>query len=467
MKFCGKIYLTKEGERVIPKKEHEIAKKIAEAVALAGGTVYFVGGCVRDSLMGVPVYDVDIEVHGIDPDMLETILDEIGDRLEFGKSFGVYSLSGTHLDIAMPRRESVTGSGHKDFKINVDPYIGTENAAKRRDFTVNALMQNVLTGEIIDHFGGQTDLKNGILRHVNSDSFAEDPLRVLRAAQFSARLCFDIAPETMLLCSKMELSHLSRERVFAEMEKALLKARKPSVFFEVLKNMGQLSVWFSELEALIDLPQNQKYHTEGDVWVHTMMVLDEAAKRREAAKQPLHFMISALVHDIGKAVATTVGEDGTVHSYSHETLGIPNVKRFLLRLTSDKSITEYALNMTALHMKPNTMAHHSSAIKKTNALFDDALEPYDLILLALSDAHGKTSIYDFVDTEPFLLERFKLYKETMARPHVMGRDLIDAGITPGKDFSILLEYAHKLHLAGIQKEDALRQTLSYSRKLLK
>ncbi len=451
---------------MIPQKEYEIAKKIAQTVALEGGCAYFVGGCVRDSLLGIDSKDVDIEVHGITPDTLEDILDGIGERLEFGKSFGVYSLSGTQLDIAMPRRESATGRGHKDFKIEVDPFIGTRNAAKRRDFTVNALMQNVLTGEIVDHFGARDDLEKKVLRHVSDDSFAEDPLRVLRAAQFAARFDFDIAPETLELCRKMPLDTLPRERVFGETEKALRKAERPSLFFEILRKAEQLSVWFPELERLIGVPQNTKYHTEGDVWVHTMMVLDEAAKRREDAKRPLPFMLAALVHDIGKFAATTVA-DGTVHAYGHEVKGLSYIRTFISRLCADRSIMSYVLNLTELHMKPNTMAVHASSVKSTNKLFDDAIEPYDLILLALSDARGKTSPDPFVDTAPYLFERLEIYNEYMSRPYVMGKDLIEAGIAPSEHFSEILAYAHKLRLAGIEKGSALKQTLSYARKLLK
>ena len=466
MNFCGKIYFER-GEHVIPQNELEIARRIATAAEPFGGAVYFVGGCVRDSLMGVDVYDVDIEVHGISPDTLEGILDEIGERLEFGKSFGIYSLSGVHLDIAMPRRERLTGDGHKDFKIDVDPFIGTLGAAKRRDFTVNALMQNVLTGEITDHFGGMDDLSKKILRHVSDDTFAEDPLRVLRAAQFAARFEFDISPETLSLCKKMDISTLSRERVFAETEKALLKAERPSLFFEILKEMGHLSVWFPDIERLIGLPQNAKYHTEGDVWTHTMMVLDEAAKRRNEAKRPTHFMISALFHDLGKIDATTIDENGTVHAYAHEEMGRDRTRSALALLTSDRSVSEYVLNMSELHMKPNTMAVHASSVKNTNKLFDASTEPHDLILLALADAKGMISSYPFVDTEDFLWDRLETYRATMSKPYVMGRDLVNAGLVPDKSFSEILAYAHKLRLAGIDKEEAMKQTLGYARKLLK
>ena len=219
-----------------------MAVRIAQRAAELGGTVYYVGGFVRDRLRGAKTKDVDIEVHGLYPAQLEAILDELGERVAVGESFGIYKLKGCTLDIAMPRREEKRGSGHRDFDVCVDPFLGTFKAARRRDFTINALMENVLTGEIVDGFGGLRDLREGVLRHVSDESFAEDPLRVLRCAQFAARFGFTVADETAALCGRMDLSSLAKERVMDELEKALLKAAAPSVFFETLRRMGQLSV---------------------------------------------------------------------------------------------------------------------------------------------------------------------------------------------------------------------------------
>lgn len=447
-------------------KDRDTAKKIAEGVAECGGRAYFVGGCVRDELLGRESKDIDIEVHGILPETLERILDGVGTRAEFGKSFGIYNIKGTHVDIAMPRKESATGRGHKDFKIDIDPYIGEENAARRRDFTVCALMKDAVTGEMLDFFGGMADLEEKVIRHVNDDSFAEDPLRVLRAAQFAARLGFTVAKETLELCRKMDVSSLPKERVFEELKKALLEAEKPSVFFEVLRSAGALDVWFPELAALIGVEQNKKHHSEGDVWVHTMMVLDEAAKRRSKAKDPLALMLSAVTHDFGKALCTEV-INGEIHAYRHETEGEPLAEAFMKRLTGEKYLIDRVVLFTRLHMYPNTMAAHGSAVKATNKLFWEAREPGDLILLALSDAHGKTAPRPFFDTEPFLQERLALFREYTARPFVTGADLIAAGLEPGEGFREILAYAHKLRMAGIEKESALRQTLAYARKLKK
>lgn len=442
----------------------EAARAIAEKVAELGGTVYFVGGYVRDKLLKLENKDIDIEIHGIPVAALEQILDSMGECIKIGKSFGIYGLKGYSLDIALPRTERRTGTGHRDFAVTSDPFMGTYEAARRRDFTINALMENVLTGEITDHFGGLADLQKELLRHIDDTTFAEDPLRVLRAAQFAARFHFTIAAETAELCKSIDLSSLSKERVMLEMEKALLKSYKPSVFFAELRTMEQLGYWFPELQALIGLPQNREHHREGDTWTHTMMVLDEAAKRRDIVQYPLGFMLSALCHDFGKAVCTTE-IDGVIHSYGHETEGLPLVQQFLHRITSETKLMQYVLNMTELHMQPNIMASARSRLKSTNKLLDRAVEPFDLIQLSICDGLGK--IPQRNDTEEFLMQRYERFVDIMAKPYVMGKDLIEAGLKPCQQFSEILAYAHKLRLAGFDKENTLQQILAYARKVLK
>lgn len=443
--------------------DRQMAERIAMQAAQLGGRAYYVGGCVRDSLSGRQGKDLDVEVHGLQPAQLQEILDDLGDRMTIGESFGIYGLRGYDLDIAMPRKETARGSGHRDFDIFVDPFVGTASAARRRDFTVNAMMQDVLTGEVIDHFGGREDLEQGVLRHVSDETFAEDPLRVLRGAQFAARLGFRVAPETVALCRRMELQHLPRERVEAELKKALLKAEKPSIFFEVLRQMEALDVWFPEVKALIGVEQNPRYHAEGDVWTHTMMVLDAAAKLRSKVEDPLGLMLAALTHDLGKAVCTK-RIDGVIHAYAHETAGLPLADALLRRLTGEKRLHRLVLNLVELHMKPNAAAAMGSSVKSTNKMFDSAMDPEALLCLALADARGQITEAPQVSHEAFLQERLELYRRQMAKPYVAGKDLVEAGLKPDENFSELLQYAHKLRLAGVEKENALKQVLAYARK---
>lgn len=439
---------------------------LAELIAEQSGTAYFVGGFVRDKIMKHENKDIDIEVHGISSDALEDILDRIGKRMEIGESFGIYGIKGCGLDIALPRKERPYGKGHRDFDIDVDPFIGTEKAALRRDFTINALMENILTGEITDHFGGVSDISNKIIRHVSDKTFPEDPLRVLRAAQFASRFEFDIADETLLLCRNIDLSTLSKERIDGELAKALLKAEKPSLFFESLRKMGQLGTWFPEVEMLIGVPQNSKYHMEGDVWNHTMMVLDEAAKYRDNSTYPYGFMMTALVHDFGKAICTEK-KNGVYHAYEHEIKGLPIVREFLHRITNEKKLMHYVLNMTKLHMKPNVLANAKASVKSTNKMFDSSVSPIDLIYIAQADDNGRKTLVQGESTESFLLERLEIYNKTIEKPYVTGRDLIDAGLIPNEKFKEILSYAHKLRLADVDKESALKQTISYAAKLNK
>ena len=441
------------------------------AVQQAGGRTYFVGGYVRDLLRGQDNKDIDIEVHGVSVPCLEEILDQLGERQTMGASFGIMRLRHYDLDIAMPRSETDNGRGHKDFEVFVDPFLGEEKAACQRDFTMNALMQDVLTGEILDFFGGKDDIIHRRIRHVNDQTFTEDPLRVFRAVRFAACLGFEVAPETIALSSTVDVAVLPGERIMPELEKALLKAPQPSLFFEELREMNQLSVWFPETEGLIGVPQNARYHPEGDVWVHTLQVLDEAAGKRKEASEPLWFMLSALCHDYGKQLVTAE-KNGAIHAYNHERAGLPLVRSFLKRITKEIKLKNYVLNMTELHMGPNQMVRDGANIKSFMKLFDRSVNPKDLILLAKADHMGRmgeksdrgTMEAEYAEVEHKLNEMLAEYEDRMNRPYVMGKDLVEAGVQPGPMFTAALEYAHKLRLSGIPKKQQLSQTLAMIRK---
>ena len=462
-----------------------IIEELASRVEELGGRAYMVGGAVRDEIMKRPIKDVDIEVHGISGAVLEMVLKELGKPLRFGSAFGVYSLAGHQIDIALPRSERKAGNGHRDFEIEIDPFIGIKEAARRRDFTMNALLKDILSGEIADPYGGTEDIENRIIRHIDDEKFGEDPLRALRAAQFRSRFGFQVAPSTISICRALDLRNLSAERVEMEMKKALLESHQPSKFFECLREMGQLGYWFQELEQLIGLEQNPDFHPEGDVWTHTMMVLDRAARFRPCVSDPYAFMLLALTHDLGK-ITTTEFVNGAIHAYGHELQGAEIAERFLDRVCHGSDIKRYIANMLPNHMRPNKIAEARSSVKKTNRMFDDAVAPNDLIYFAICDKPKLPHIMLFKENKEdpsglyiksektrekeridFLFDRLEIYKTMMSEPYVTGKDLINNGITPGDDFSLILEYAHKLRLAGIPKESALKQTISYAAKLRK
>lgn len=426
-----------------------MAEKIARRVAQKGGRTFYVGGYVRDKLLGIDNKDIDIEIHGILPEILEEILEEVGKKTEMGASFGIFGLKGYDLDIAMPRKEEATGRGHKDFAVFVDPFLGTLKAAMRRDFTMNALMEDVLTGEIIDHFGGVEDMKMGVLRHVNAQTFVEDPLRVLRAAQFTARFGFSVADETIELAKTMDLTALARERIWGELEKALLKSDRPSIFFEEMRKMEQLTFWFPEVKQLLDVTVNGER-----LWYHAMLVLDRAASIKNQSKHPLWFMLAAFTHDFGKMTMFQKDPEETEFE-NHGVKGVDTVAGFILRINNETKLIKYVENMVALHMECGKLAEMTASKKEMNKLFDRAVEPDDLVLLAtIVSQDGLPE-----KQREFLERRVQNFHKIMARPYVMGADLMKAGMKPGPHFSEILAYAHDLRLEEVEKETVLRRTL--------
>lgn len=436
-----------------------LAKNIAEAVRCAGGRAFFVGGYVRDMLMGVSCKDIDIEVYGLEPPRLRSLLAGFGEVYDKGAAFGVLGLRHSELDVAMPRRESLRGVKHTDFDVSVDPYLSFEDASRRRDFTINAMMLDPLTGEIVDCWGGRADLKLNVVRHVSDETFGDDALRVFRAAQFAARLNAEVHPATLAICRSMNVTALSRERVYDELSKALLKAAAPSVFFRLLHAMGHLSEFFPEIKALIGVPQNPIYHPEGDVFEHTMLVLDAAAQLRAQANEPLNFMLSALMHDLGKANATEISPEGKITSYRHPDTGVGLAETQLKRLTTNNRTIAYVKNMVFLHMRPNMLASADSRKKKSREMYDLSLCPEDLMLVSRADASGKLDAPYNMKNWEYLSERLDDYYKCVARPMVSGADLIAAGVKPGRHMGEMLARARSLHFSGVERPRALSQVL--------
>ncbi len=410
-------------------RDMEMARAIAAAVRQAGGRTYFVGGYVRDLLLGRENKDIDIEVHGVSVRALEGILDGLGKRTSMGASFGVMGLCHSDIDIAMPRSEKATGRGHKDFEVIVDPFIGERKAAQRRDFTMNALMQDVLTGEILDFFGGRADIAAGRIRHVSDASFPEDPLRVFRAAQFAARFGFQVAGETAALCATMAVDALAPERVMGELEKALMKAERPSVFFAELRRMRQLRPWFEALDGLTPA-----------VWRRRMAALDAAAGLRARACHPEDFMLAALC------------------------AGFPpeDAERLLARLTNEVRATRYALNMVRRLDDLESALLTDPGEGGWMALIDASACPEDLFLLARARAAEASA--DWPETEDRLRALYALYRERMDRPFLTGRDLVEAGVRPGPRMGEALAHAHALRLAGQDRARQLKAALEWLEK---
>ena len=443
------------------------AREFATLVAQKGGRAYFVGGCVRDGVLGIESKDFDIEVHGIQASVLEEILNTMGGAAKVGKSFGVYKLLDCDIDIALPRREVSTGKGHKDFSISPDPSLSIKEASRRRDFTMNALYKDILTSEIIDCYGGLADLRSRTLKHVDDLTFGEDPLRVLRCAQFAARFDMQVDAATLELCRSMSLYHLPHERVAEETKKALLQASRPSRYFRTLQEMGQLGNWFREVEALVGVEQNPRFHPEGDVFEHTMLVLDSAASLRKQAHYPLGLMVSALCHDMGKPQTTMRLEDGKIVSYGHEDVGVEPATAFVNRVFHEKRLKRYVANMVKLHMRPGALIRVAARDKSFNTLFDKSCCPADLCLLSQADGEGCAGNKTCGNIKDELAAHLQHFEEIMAQPYVTGDDLIDEGVAPGAKMGEVLRLAHKLRLAGIPKAEALSQCLGLYRSMQK
>lgn len=455
------------------KENEQLAINIATKIKEIGGTVYYVGGYVRDKQLGLPNKDIDIELHNITPYIAENILTEFGQvhKRRVNGTVVVLNIEGYDIDITYPRTEISVGSGHKDFEVTVDTYLPLEESAKRRDFTINALMEDVLTGEIKDFFGGLDDLHNGIIRHINNKSFIEDPLRVLRVCQFAARFNFKIAPETICLCKTMDLSTLPKERIAGELSKALLKAKKPSVFFDSLYECKQTE-WFKEVYALKSIKQNSEYHPEGDVYMHTMSVLDQARELFptgiDNSERHLPFMLSALCHDFGKVNTTEINNKSQICAINHETTGIPIANNFLNRIYNNKSFTKYVDNMIEYHMKAHNCFNNRSRTRTTNLMFDKLLYPKDFILLVYADSTGHD--LDNLDSKQlnmflekamaesgFLIDRYLDYGKRVSEPHIVANDLINLGLKPSPLFKIILDKTWNMHLKGVKKEHVLKQ----------
>ncbi|MDO4378605.1 MAG: HD domain-containing protein [Erysipelotrichia bacterium] len=412
-------------------------KDIAEAVNKLGGNTYYIGGYVRDRLLNKQCVDIDIEVHGITEQQLLSLLSSLGTVQSYGKSYKIYHLDHCAIDISL--------SDHS-----------LKEACHRRDLTINALAMDALTEQVFDFYNGINDLNNRILNYVDSETFEQDKLRVFRACRFSAVLDFQMSDKLRELCRKIDCREVAKERVFNELRISLLNSYKPSIFFENLRKCEQLSYWFKEVEDLIGVEQNPKYHREGDVYTHTLMVLDNAAKVKNICSNSLAFMLSALCHDFGKAL-TTEEIAGVIHSYGHEVKGILPTKKFLKRLSNDNDLRKYVLNMVRLHMLPNNLARSNSSAKATNKMFDQAIDKYGLILLADADNKGRVCEEGITDNVAYLLDRYALYQEYMQKDYVRAKDLQMLGIPAGKQYKELLEFAHKLRLAGVEKDKALKQ----------
>lgn len=439
-------------------------RKISELVTAEGGRTYLVGGWVRDALLdpAQTAPDADIEVFGVSPETLRKLLTRNFRCDLYGKTFQIIGLRDHKIDIAIPRRERKTGNKHTDFEVEGDPDMTVEEAAARRDFTLNAIYARLPDGLLEDPFGGIADLRAGILRHT-TERFSEDPLRVLRAMQFSARLGFDVHPDTTALCRSLTQDGLSKERLFDEWKKLLLKGQDFHRGLGFLKDCGWLR-HYPELEALDQCEQDPQWHPEGNVWIHTLHCLNAFAKHRTGDPwEDLVVALAVLCHDFGKP-ATTLRKDGRIRSPGHAKAGVQIARSFLHRLTDHKQLVEEVLPLVHDHMTPLEFHHNGAGDSAVRRLAQRVRRIDRLVRVATADKGGRPPLpwKTPIPEGQWLLERAEelAIKDRAPKPILQGRHLLKQGHQPGPPLGAILKKAYEAQLDGEFKDlDTARQWL--------
>jgi tRNA nucleotidyltransferase (CCA-adding enzyme) len=438
----------------------DLAREIAAAVRAAGGRALIVGGWVRDRFLEHPSKDIDLEVFGIPQEQLRALLAPFGRIEAVGQSFQVYKVirpgpgQSGDIDVALPRRESKKGHGHKGFEVTGDPFMSIEDAARRRDFTINAISWDPLADEYLDPFGGRDDLARRLLRAVDPATFGDDSLRVLRAVQFAARFEFTLDDNTAALCREIALDDLPAERIWGEIEKLLLQAERPSIGLALALDLGVIDRLLPELKTLIGCEQEPDWHPEGDVWTHTLMVVDKARALNGDLNRPrlIAVMLGAICHDIGKP-PTTAFIDGKIRSPGHEEAGVEPTRRVLDRLnihTIDGfDVRGQVVGLVAQHLKPG-MFYKAPVV--SDGAFRRLAQKVDLELLARlarADCLGRTGDFDCSAMDWFLDRARALGVEhEPPKPLLMGRHLLALGLSPGPQVGEILKQVYEKQLDG-------------------
>lgn len=448
---------------------YALALQIARLVDAAGGRALIVGGWVRDRLLGGSSKDIDLEVYGLDADALRVLLERVGSVNTVGESFTVFKVGG--VDVALPRRESKVGRGHRGFVVSGDPFMSIDEATRRRDFTINAIAWDPLRDEYLDPHRGRADLDRRILRVVDPSTFGDDSLRVLRAVQFAARFGLTIDQATLALCRSIDVDDLPSERVWGEIEKLLMLADRPSVGFTLALEVGVVERLFPELHALVGCAQEPEWHPEGDVWTHTLMVIDQARQRLGGLAYPAQvaLMLGAVCHDFGKP-ATTAFADGRIRSHNHEEAGIAPAMSFLDRLRvfsiDGYDVRREVAGLTAHHLKPGAWFRVRDQVG--DGAFRRLAQKVDLDLLArvaTADCNGRGGAFDCTAMDWFAERARSLGVEHAApAPLLLGRHILAMGIPPGPRVGEILKSVYERQLDGAITTH--EQALEEARKLI-
>ena len=431
-----------------------VFERLCRLIREAGGRPLLVGGCVRDMLLGSRASDLDLEVYELAPQRLIEVLSAAFEIDRVGQSFGVIKLHDYPIDISLPRRESKAGLGHRGFEVLSDPMMPLEEAAARRDYTINAMAIDPATEDLLDPFNGQRDLSLRILRHT-SPQFADDPLRVLRGMQFISRFELSPAPETLALCRALlhEYATLTPERIWREWEKWASLGVQPSLGLRFLQDIGWAAM-YSELGALQGCPQDPSWHPEGDVWTHTLLVVDQAA--RIAVRDGLQgreravLLFAALCHDLGKPPSTAV-IDGHIRSYGHaERVDI--VASFLDKVGAPKELATRVAELVRYHLSHLQFDGSPRHVRRLSRRLEEAGETLRMLARVVeADASGRPPLPRELPAEMQQMlataERLQL-AEQGPRPILLGRHLLSLGIQPGPRMGQILKTAYEAQLDG-------------------
>ncbi|MGE4551405.1 MAG: polynucleotide adenylyltransferase [Opitutales bacterium] len=430
--------------------DFETVLEIARELQAEGGHALLVGGCARDALLNLSPKDLDMEVRGLAPEHLRNVLARRHGLDEVGKSFGVLKLKDCEVEVSIPRTEAKVGLGHKGFEVEVDPNLPFAQAAARRDFTINAMGLDPLTGELHDPHGGNPDLEAKILRHVGP-AFVEDPLRVLRGMQLGARFNLTAAPETVELCKSIDLEGLAKERIFEEWKKLILKGQSISMGLTFLRETTWLR-FFPELEALVDCPQDSEWHPEGDVWTHTLHCMDAfAAQRVDDSWEDLVVGLAVLCHDFGKPETTEICPDGRIRSPKHEKEGADPTRSFLARMTNQKDLFDQVIPLVKRHLAPRAFHMDQAGDSAIRKLARDVIRIDRLVRVATADMAGRPpKSAEFPEGDWLLKKAEELrLKDSAPAPIVLGRHLIERGLQAGPAFKPILDECFEAQLDGL------------------
>lgn len=445
---------------------------VSRRVAASGGRANLVGGAVVDLLQGGLPKDWDIEIFGMSFSQISEVFSDFHPDL-VGRAFGVVKIcpNGVDVDLCVPRKDNHVGAGHTDVECLLDPRMTTTEAARRRDFTINARAIDLATGELIDPFGGLADLAAGVLRATDPAFFVQDPLRGLRAVQLISRKAQIVDPGTFELIRQMSraCSALPKERLWGEFQKLLLKGSRPSRGLELFRATGWID-HFPELTALVGCGQHPEWCPEGDVWTHSCLAADAAASVRELIPEAQReaFVFGVWLHDIGKPVVTVTPEmvargespaDRLWSAHGHDAAGIPLAERLLRRLTDSTRTIRLATELVGQHMQPHNLtsggAGHGAFLRLHRKL---AAVGGDLVLLGrvcqcdscatAAPAFPRRIVQGTPDWEHRTSERMfevaEVFHQTPTEPVVLGRDLLARGFRPGPEVGVLLKRAREI-----------------------